>query len=282
MPTFGVHAFVWNGDWNNDIAPETIRQSAEAGFDLLEIPLLRPAELDTTKIKKLLQDYDIRPATSLALPEDKHLPFFPDEALHFLKLAVDTSEAIGSDTLAGCLYCHLGTLTGQPPTETERETCVNVLGEVAHYAKQRGIQLGIEPVNRYESYLYNVGSDVVDLIEAIGTGNMFVHFDTYHVNIEEHGFSQPIAQADQLCGYVHMSESDRGMLGEGNVDWDDVFKGLKIIEYTGPLVIEAFAAINPDLIAATCLWRPGSYSADDLATRGLEFLHRKAEAVSLA
>ena len=72
MPTIGVHAFVLNGDWNNDIAPETIRLSAEMGFDLLEIPLLRPAELDTTGIRKLLQAYEIRPVTSLALPEDKH------------------------------------------------------------------------------------------------------------------------------------------------------------------------------------------------------------------
>lgn len=282
MPTYGIHAFVWNGDWNNDIAPETIRQTAEAGFDLLEIPLLRPAELDAARIKKLLRDHGLRASTSLALPRDAHLPAYPDKALSFLKLAVDVVSAMEIDTLCGCLYCNLGTLTGQPPTATERQACVDVLGQVAVYARARGIRLGIEPVNRYETYLYNVGSDVADLIRTIGADDMFIHFDTYHMNIEEAGFSGPITEAGPLCAYIHMSESNRGIPGQGNVNWDDAFAGLKAIDYRGPLVLEAFAAINPDLMAATCLWRPGTYSAHALATQGLAFLRTKAEAVGLS
>ena len=111
---------------------------------------------------------------------------------------------------------------------------------------------------------------------------MFIHFDTYHMNIEEHGYSEPIKQSGKLLGYVHMSESDRGIPGKGNVNWDDIFAGLKAINFTGPLVLEAFAAINPDLTAATCLWRPGSYTGLDLATQGLSLLHQKSEAVGLA
>lgn len=282
MPTFGTHAFVWNGDWNNDIAPVTIRQTAEAGFDLLEIPLLRPTEVDAAMVRGLLQRHGLQAATSLGLPEDSHLPFYPKRALAFLKVAVDVTEALGADALAGCLYCHLGTFTGQPPTAQERDICVEVLGEVALYAKERGMRLGIEPVNRYESYLYNVGSDAVELIEAIGTGNLFVHFDTYHMNIEEHGFGEPIRQAGSLSGYIHLSESDRGIPGQGNVNWDDVFAGLAAIDFRGPLVLEAFADINPDLAASTRLWRQGSYSAHELATHGLAYLREKAQAFGLA
>jgi D-psicose/D-tagatose/L-ribulose 3-epimerase len=281
MPTFGVHAFVWNGDWNNDIAPHTIRQTAEAGFDLLEIPLLKPAEMDAAAIKKLLNDHKIRGVASLALPKHLHLPFYPKEALEFLKLSVDKVEQFGGDTLCGCVYCNLGTLTGQPPTAQERQTCIEVLGELANYAAPKGIKIGIEPVNRYETYVYNVGSDVVDTIRAMGTPNAFVHFDTYHMNIEEQGFSTAIKQAGELCQYIHLSESDRGIPGKGNVQWDDVFAGLVAVNYTGPLVLEAFAAINPDLAAATCLWRPGNYSAHDLATQGLAYLRDKAEKVGL-
>jgi D-psicose/D-tagatose/L-ribulose 3-epimerase len=282
MPTFGVHAFVWNGAWDNDIAATTIRQTAEAGFDLLEIPLLRPAEFDAPRIRKLLADHGIRAAASLALPRHLHLPFHPQNALAFLKQAVDCVEAFGGDTLAGCTYCNLGTMTGQPPTAEERARCADVLGALAAYAEGKGIRIGVEPVNRYETYLYNVGEDVLALIDSIGAENMFVHFDTYHMVIEENGYSGPIKQAGARCGYIHLSESGRGVPGTGNVGWDDVFAGLKAINFSGPLVLEAFAEINPDLTAATCLWRPGKYSAHELATKGLEFIRRKAAEVGLA
>lgn len=281
MPIYGVHAFVWKGDWNNEIAPDTIRRTAEAGFSLLEIPLLRPAELDGARIRALLHEHNIRATTSLALPKDAHMPFYPERALAFLKQAVETTAAIGADTLAGCLYCHLGTLSGQGPTPDELETCANVLGEVARYAELRGIRLGLEPVNRYETYVLNTGEDTVKLIHAIGASNMFVHFDTYHMNIEEQGFAKPLQAAGPLCGYIHISESDRGIPGTGNVHWDQVFSGLKTIDFAGPLVLEAFAAINPDLRAATCLWRPRSYSAEELATRGLAFMQAEADRAGL-
>lgn len=280
MPQFGVHAFTWDGEWNNAVAEDVIRRTAEAGFDLLEIPLLRPTEFDAPKIKQLLARHHLRGVVSLALPKSAHLPFYPERALEFLKLAVDQSAAIESDTLTGCLYCNLGTLTGQPPTREERERCANVLGEVAMYAKPRGIQLGIEPVNRYESYLYNVGSDVIDLIRTIGTGNLFVHFDTYHMNIEE-PFGPAIRQAGAQLRYIHLSESDRGIPGQGNVNWDAVFEGLKAIDYRGPLVLEAFATINPDLAGATCMWRKRPYGAQELVSEGLKFVREGAARVGL-
>jgi len=282
MATFGVHSFVWNGDWNNAIVPETIRQAEKAGFDLLEIPLLRPAELDTARIKKLLKDHHLQAACSLALPKDKHMPFYPQQSLEFLKLAVDVTAALDVTRLCGCLYCNLGTLTGKPPTKAELDTCANVLGEVANYARGKGVRLGVEPVNRYETYVLNSTEDTVKLIDAIGAEDMFVHLDTYHMNIEEHGYSGPIKQGGKRIGYIHLSESDRGIPGKGNVDWDDVFAGLKAINFQGPLVMEAFAAINPDLTAATCLWRPRTYTAWELATQGLALLRAKAQVVGLS
>lgn len=276
MPTFGIHAFTWNGTWNNDVAEEIIRKTAQAGFDLIEIPLLRPTEFDAPRIKKLLRDYDLRAVASLGLPKDVHLPFYPDKALNFLKLCIDRLDAIEGNMLTGCLYCNLGTLTGQPPTLDERQRCTDVLGEVAGYAKVRGIRLGIEPVNRYETYLYNIGADVADLIRQIDADNIFIHWDTYHMNIEEQGFSEPLKRHPSLSGYIHLSESDRGIVGQGNVDWDDTFAGLKAINFSGPLVLESFAAVNEDLAGATCMWRGTNFDGTLLASQGLAFLREKA------
>jgi D-psicose/D-tagatose/L-ribulose 3-epimerase len=237
---------------------------------------LRPDEFDAGVVGKALESSRIEAVASLCLPKDRHPPLNPAGAAEFLKIAVDRTADFGGKQLLGCLYCNLGTLTGAPPTSNELKKVADVLRDVHSHAAERGVQLGIEPVNRYETYLINTGSQAVTLIKEIGFGDVIIHFDTYHMNIEEESFSAALRGAGQLAGYIHMSESHRGLPGEGTVDWDDVFSGLKAANYKGPLVLEAFAAINPDLIGATCLWRPSKYSPRELATRGLEFLKAKA------
>jgi D-psicose/D-tagatose/L-ribulose 3-epimerase len=280
VPTFGIHAFVW-GPWSNDTAHRSIEQSAALGYELIEIPLLHPESLDVRRITRWLRDAGIGCTTSLALPRDRHLPAYPDRALAFLNVAIDVAAELGSQVLTGCTYCSLGVLTGAPPTEAERRACVEVFGEVARHAETLGMRVGLEPVNRYETYLLNVGDDVLDLIRTVGAQNLFIHFDTYHMNIEERGFGDPIRRAGQYVGYVHMSESDRGILGQGNVGWKAIFEALRDIDYRGPLVLEAFAEINPELAAATCLWRPRGFGPHELASQSIAFLRQQAAAIGL-
>src|SRR5258708_3094525 len=116
----------------------------------------------------------------------------------------------------------------------------------------------------------------------MGADEMIIHFDTCHMNIEEDGFGSALRDAGKYAGYIHMSESHRGLPGEGTVDWDDVFQGLHDIDYQGPLVLEAFAAINPDLIGATCLWPKSPYPPLQLPTNAPEFLKAKAAKYRLA
>jgi D-psicose/D-tagatose/L-ribulose 3-epimerase len=75
--------------------------------------------------------------------------------------------------------------------------------------------------------------------------------------------------------YIHLSESDRGTPGTGNVYWDEVFRGLKDVSYDGALVMESFAAVNEAIIGATALWRDVVGDPDALVTDGLAFLRAK-------
>jgi D-psicose/D-tagatose/L-ribulose 3-epimerase len=276
MPQFGAHAFIWAGEWTPEGAEKVIRGASEAGLDFVEIPLLHPESMDVSGTRELLDGYGIGCTCSLGLPESAHLPFAPDAAEKFLQSAVDVTAALGSDALSGAIYTHLGTLTRKPPTEDELATVARVIKSVARYAAERDVSLGIEAINRYETYLINLASQAEEMLSRVDEPNVFVHLDTYHMNIEEKGFYEPIVAAGTRMRYIHLSESDRGTPGTGNVHWDDVFGGLKAIEYDGRLVMESFAAVNEDIIGATALWRDVVGDPQALITDGLAFLRDKA------
>ena len=282
MPRYGAHAFLWIGEWTTELGNRAIDQAARLGFDFVDIPLLKPQAFDALSHKRVLRDTGIGATASLVLPADANMSEEqPARAKQFLVDALDQLEALGGTYLCGCIAYHLGRLTGTPPTPIERQRVVETLAEVADEAGRRGMTLGFEVCNRYETYLYNTLADGRAAIAAIGAANVELHADTYHMNIEEEGFYRPLVESAAVLGYVHMSESHRGLVGTGTVDWEQVFRGLVDARYRGPLVLESFAAINPDLAAATCLWRPPKQAPEVLAAEGLAFLRAGAERAGL-
>ena len=273
---FGAHAFIWSGEWTPEGAERAISGAADAGLDFVEIPLLRPQEVDVSGTRVLLDRHGIGCTCSLGLPEAAHLPFAPEKAESFLKRAVDATTALDASVLCGSLYAHLGTLTGKPPTEEELAAVARILKSVARYVAEKDVSLGLEAVSRYETYLINLAEQAARMLDRIGEPNDFVHLDTYHMNIEEKGFYEPIAATGSRMQYIHLSESDRGTHGTGNVHWDDVFRGLGDVGYDGHLVMESFAAINEDLAGATALWRDVVGDPRTLIRDGLAFLRQRA------
>ena len=277
MPKYGANAFIWIDDWTTEKGNFAIAEAGRLGFDFIEIPLMKPDQFDPKPHVEALNKAGIEATASLILPEYAHMPTHPREALQFLTSVLDGLQAVGGSYLCGCIAFAGGVFTGQPPTNAERQVVINTLGEVCQEAQKRGITVGLECVNRYETYLYNALEDGRQTVKAIGAENMQLHADTYHMNIEEQGFYTPLVACADVLGYIHMSESHRGQVGTGTIDWDDIFRGLKDAQYQGPLVLESFSANNPELIAAIRLWRPPKQTPEYLATEGLKFLRQMAE-----
>ena len=272
MIQFGAHCFLWVGNWDEENGNHAIAEAGRTGFDFLEITILRPDEFNAPSHRDALARAGIDARCSLSLPAAAHMPHYPDRALVFLKQVFEQMDAIGSRYLCGCIGYALGTLTGEPPTEAEHTNVRDGLGLAAAEAQKRGITLALEACNRYETYMYNSLADTRELVLSIGADNLRLQGDTWHMNIEEESFDGAIRGAADVLDYLHMSESHRGLVGSGTVKWDEVWRGLKDVNYDGALVLESFAAINPDLRAATCLWRPPNESPQALSSQGLAFL----------
>lgn len=281
MIQFGAHAFVWLGDWDTASGNRAIQAASQAGTDFIEIPILDPKNFDAGAHKAALESEGLSATFSTVLPMDAHMPDNPEKAKSFLLEALDKVAESGSDYLGGCIGYALGKLTGAPPTEAEIQTTIRGLSEIADEAKSRGITLALEACNRYETYMFNALGDTRDAILATGKDNLKLHADTYHMNIEEEGFFTPIKETADVIDYIHMSESHRGLVGTGTVAWPDIWRALKEINFDGKLALESFAAVNPKLQAATCLWRPTNATPETLARDGMKFLRDGAKEYGL-
>ena len=195
--------------------------------------------------------------------------------------ALDVAHALGCNTLTGVTYSTLGYRSGAAPTEAEYDAIARALKPVARRAANYGMTLGLEPCNRYETHLLNTAAQARALIDRIDEPAVMIHLDTYHANIEEKSFADALADGGGRVRYVHLSESDRGVPGSGNVHWRSVMTALKGAHFSGDLVMEFFVTSMPQLAAALSVWRPVASGADEVLKVGAPYLKCLAQASGL-
>lgn len=278
---FGVHTAMWAMEWDRAAAEFAIPEAVKYDIDFLEITMLDPEGLDIAHTRGLLEKHEVECVASLGMPLDRLPTNNPEGALDFLRMAIDISDAIGAKALSGVIYGGIGQRTGQRPTEAEYDATARVVEKAAAYARSKGMGYGLEAVNRYENHLVNSADQAVRLCERIGADNVFVHLDTYHMNIEEKGLANGILRAREHLKYIHLSASDRGTPGMDTIQWDEVFGALAAIEFKGGMAMESFITVPPQIASALSVWRDVAPSREEVLTDGLDFLKMKARQYGL-
>jgi D-psicose/D-tagatose/L-ribulose 3-epimerase len=273
----GMHASLWAAEWTRKAAELAVPEAAEHGLEVIEFPLLVPEAIDAPHTRKLFAKHGVEPTASLCLPQDKMAAYEPEKAEAFLKAAIDKAHEVGTTFLGGVTYGALGWRSGRPPTKREYENMVMALKPAAKYARKRGIVLGIEPCNRYETHLLNTSTQALKFLAMLDEPNVTIHLDTYHMNIEEKGIGAGFRAAGKHCAYVHLSESDRGVPGTGTIDWDEMFRALAEIRFAGRLVVESFVTLPPEIAAALSVWRPVAKNRQEVLEKGVPFLRGLAK-----
>jgi D-psicose/D-tagatose/L-ribulose 3-epimerase len=273
----GVHALVWVGGWSPTEARQAIASTAEAGYDLIEIPLLDPASVDARDTRSVLDEYGIAAGCSLGLSDATNVSSEDPDAVAAGRLllanALRATVELGADYLGGVLY---GVLGRHEAAVTERgyANAVAAMQELCDNAAREGVTIGLEVVNRYESNVLNTTEQALQFLDDIGSSNATVHLDTYHMNIEEPGMAAAIEQCGDRLGYFHVGESNRGPLGTGTVDFAEAFAALDRIGYNGTITFESFssAVVSPALTRALCIWRETWDDGMELATSARRFV----------
>ena len=285
MSKLGVHALVWVGGWSHKECESAISKSAELGFDYIEIPALDPSSIDTKYTLAQLEKYGIGATVSLGLPLDCDISSEDPEIVArgeaLLNDALRLTGEIGATHMCGILYSGFAKYM-QPKTERGVQNSAEVLFRIAEKAKLENIAIGLEVVNRYETNLLNTGAEGVEMVKRIGSDNVYVHLDTYHMHIEESGLSNAIRACGDHLGYFHVGESHRGYLGSGNIDFQDTFRALAEISYSGPITFESFSSsvVSTDLSNILGIWRNLWEDSEDLARHAKTFIEEQIKAGS--
>jgi D-psicose/D-tagatose/L-ribulose 3-epimerase len=276
---YAVHAYAWTSSWSNDDLP-ILDRAAGLGLDTVEIPLMELDAVDPAAIREAADLAGVGLLTSVACAEDTDPSSEDDDvrqrALRFLEECVDATAAMGATVFTGVTYSALGRRLERRPTRDDMARAAEVMRSAARHAAGRGVTLGIEPVNRYESFLVNTAAQALELKELIGEPNVGIHLDAYHMNIEEDEFRAPVAAVAEHLVHFHLSESHRGIPGRGTVDWPAIMGVLGDTGYAGHVGLESFAEVSDAMRGATCIWRDLAPSSDELVREGLAYLKQLA------
>jgi len=250
----------------------TLRQ---IGYDGVELPLGRGDARHYAEIGRELDRLGLARTAIVSLDQGTN-PASPDAsvrraATERLRAVIDAASALGVEALCGPFHSAYKHFTGQPPTDDELRWSADVLRAAAERAREAGIQLAIEALNRFECYLVTTMRDARELVRRVDHPSLGVHYDTHHMHIEEPDACAAIELAGDLIRHVHVSENDRGVPGSGQVNWTDTFAALKRVGYDGWLTIEPFSRADPGFAGQIHVWRDFA-APEDVSTKGLAFM----------
>lgn len=253
-----------------------IEKVKKIGYDGIEVPLFEGNLAHYQSIGRFLEEQEMESTALAIIPDESRSPISSDpenrrRGFDHLKWAIDCCHAAGSKRLVGPFYQPLGSFTGHPPTVVERKFAAEVHRNASEYAREAGIILAVEPLNRFECHFLNTHDQGAAYVREVDHPNFHMMFDTFHANIEE---KDPVDVLERNFGairHIHISENDRGAPGTGHVPWEGIFETLVKREYDGWLTVEAFSCVLPELAAATCVWREFD-SSEEVLEKGYRLI----------
>ncbi|WP_114783004.1 sugar phosphate isomerase/epimerase family protein [Botryobacter ruber] len=280
---FGVSTWLWTSPFTTETIALFPKIKA-MGYDAVEIPIEDPALIDVAKVKDALARYELEQIICGAFGPTRDLTHddltYHQTSFDYIESCLDICQALGAKFFGGPMYSAVGKarLVSPEQRQVEWERAVTNLRKVCRMAEERGLQIALEPLNRFESDLVNTAEDVVRLVQDINHPAAKILLDGFHMNIEEPDIERAILLAGDKLLHVQVSENYRGTPGTGQTRWDAYKRGLTAIGYEGTLSIESFTPEVKELAGAVCIWKPLVPSQDGFASEGLKFLKEWAAA----
>jgi D-psicose/D-tagatose/L-ribulose 3-epimerase len=273
----GINTFLFTSPFTNKSTKQFPRFK-KWGFHTVEIPIEDPSHIDAAHVKRELDKNDLVCGSVCAcMGPGRDFRGTPEEqktAMDYCKKLIDQMVVLGCPSLIGPVYSVVGKADAVEPKQQKKEWALVVknLKQLAKYAEKKGVQICIEPLNRFETDFLNTCEQGLKLLKDVGSKALKLHLDTFHMNIEEKNQAKAIRKAGKALGHFHACGSDRGTPGNDHIDWKPIAKALKDIKYDGDVVIESFTTEVKVIARAAAIWRRMEPTTDEIAVKGLKFL----------
>ncbi len=229
---------------HNWMRPEPIETTLERlhrfGYDGIEISG-DPVKYNTGEVRRLLDKYELECWGGVTIMTEGRDLVHEDKYVRLGTIAYMKDCIKMIRELNGKIFCVVPSTVGKvKPMATpaqEWSWVVEGLKEVADFALEYNVRIGIEPLNRFETYLISRHDQALALADEVGRG-VGVVLDAFHINIEEVDPLAAIrATGDRLVDF-HVADNNRKPCGQGSYDWQAVVNTLKEIGYDGHLTAE--------------------------------------------
>jgi len=222
-----------------------LRTAAELGYDGVEVfpPSPSAAEWPAAELGRLALGHGLRVAavgTGAGWVRHRlHLchadPAVRSAAEDFIRGIIDVAGAAGAPAIIGSLQGSSGVGV---PRAVALDHLAGALGRLAERARTHGQVLLYEPLNRYETNLFNRQADAAAFLADGGLDDVRLLCDLFHMNIEEEDPAATLRSCGGLVGHVHFADSNRRAVGYGHTVLEPVVAALRAIGYDGFLSAE--------------------------------------------
>jgi sugar phosphate isomerase/epimerase len=231
-----------------------VDRCAALGYDGVELALRSASQVDVPAVRRRLA------ATGLEIPCISSGQVFAADGLYFThpdesvrRTAVD--RIVGMIRLAAELGAKVNTgrVRGIIPEGESAATAagryLDCLHQCADVAEPLGVELIVEPVNRYEVNFINNCAEGLEIVRRARRASVKLMPDLFHMNIEDPSFRESIEAARDHITYVHVADSNRLAPGWGHMPFAEIFGSLSDIGYRGYLTAEILPLPDPDSAA---------------------------------
>lgn len=270
----GIEIFYWLDSWYDDQS-SVFHKAAEAGFDGVEMSFVAGTDVGTQRIADTASSLglDVLCSTGLTPTMDVSSPDedIREAGIRHLKSCLDQAAALGSPILGGVTYAPWMGFPGDD-LSARRERSAASLHAVAEYAATLEIDLCLEVLNRFETYMFNTVSDCLSFIEMVGHDSVKVELDTFHMNMEESDLAGAVRRAAGRIGHVQVAANNRRAPQYGHIDWASFRRALDDVGYDGWVVFETFPNSRVQTGRDTCAWRDLYEDLDGEAAGAARFI----------
>jgi sugar phosphate isomerase/epimerase len=236
----------------------SLERAAAWGFDAVEIFPTHADDIDGRVLRELLKRHGlgfaamgtgagwVRRRLSLTDP-DGHERM---RARDFVGAVIDFAGGFGAPAI-------IGSMQGRVPEGGSREQTLDWLRQELDQLGPRAAALGVpllyEPLNRYETNLFNTVGGALEFLGTLRTRNIKLLCDLFHMNIEEADIPAALLRAGAAVGHVHFADTNRRAVGLGHLDVGPVAAALHAAGYDGFISAEVLPLPDPETAALRTL-----------------------------